>query len=236
MLQTSLLFEPVEALYQRVFREIKPRTEPPLFRVEFKKYANVNSTIRVNADRTQIHVKISDQLEGAPAPVQEALAYILVSKLYRKDIPRKYNHRYKLFLNRNDTRRRALLVRQIRGRKTILGAQGENYDLVEVFEDLNRRFFHGLLARPALSWSRTPSRWLLGHFDPAHNAIIISKVFDHARVPRYAVEYIVYHEMLHLKHPTEYRTKQRCVHTKAFKAEEKLFPHYPEATAFLKHL
>ena len=149
MLQTSLLFEPVEALYERVFREIKPRTEPPSFRVEFKKYANVSSTIRVNADRTQIHVKISDQLEGAPAPVQEALAYILVSKLYRKAIPKKYNHRYKLFVNRNDTRRRALLVRQIRGRKTILSAEGEHYDLVEVFEDLNRRFFHGLLARPA---------------------------------------------------------------------------------------
>ena len=236
MLQTSLLFEPVEALYERVFRDIKPRTKPPAFRVEFKKYANVSSTIRVNAERTQIHVKISDQLEGAPAPVQEALAYILVSKLYRKAIPKKYDHRYKLFLNRNDTRRRALLVRQIRGRKMILSPKGEHYDLVEVFEDLNRRFFHGLLARPLLSWSRTPSRWLLGHFDPAHNAIIISKVFDDPRVPRYAVEYIVYHEMLHLKHPTEYRTKQRCVHTKAFKAEEKLFPQYREATAFLKHL
>lgn len=236
MLQTSLLFEPVEALYERVFREIKPRTRPPAFRIEFKKYANVSSTIRVNAERTQIHVKISDQLEGAPAPVQEALAYILVSKLYRKAIPKKYNHRYKLFLNRNDTRRRALLVRQIRGRKVILGTDGEYYDLAEVFEDLNRRFFHGLLARPALSWSRARSRWLLGHFDPAHNAIIISKVFDGPKVPRYAVEYIVYHEMLHLKHPTEYRTKQRCVHTKAFKAEEKLFPEYREATAFLKHL
>jgi hypothetical protein len=236
MLQTSPLFEPAEALYERVFREIKPRTKPPAFLVEFKKYANVSSTIRVNAERTQIHVKISDQLEGAPAPVQEALAYILVSKLYRKAIPKKYNHRYKLFLNRNDTRRRALLVRQIRGRKVILGADVEYYDLAEVFEDLNRRFFHGLLARPALSWSRARSRWLLGHFDPAHNDIIISKVFDGPKVPRFAVEYIDYHEMLHLKHPTEYRTKQRCVHTKAFKAEEKLFPQFREATAFLKLL
>jgi len=236
MLQTSLLFEPAEALYERVFREIRPRMQPPAFLVEFKKYANVSSSIRVNAERTRIHVKISDQLEGAPAPVHEALAYILVSKLYRKAVPKKYNHRYKLFLNRNDMRRRALLVRQIRGRKMILGAKGEHYDLGEVFEDLNQRFFHGLLARPALSWSRTPSRWLLGHFDPAHNAIVISRVFDNPNVPQFAVEYIVYHEMLHLKHPTEHRSRQRCVHTKAFKAEEKLFPQYREATAFLKIL
>jgi hypothetical protein len=55
-------------------------------------------------------------------------------------------------------------------------------------------------------------------------------------VPRYAVEYIVYHEMLHLRHPVKLRGSRRSVHPPAFQAEEKLFPHLAEAQQFMKHL
>jgi predicted metal-dependent hydrolase len=50
------------------------------------------------------------------------------------------------------------------------------------------------------------------------------------------VEYIVYHEMLHLKHPVKLRGSRRCVHSSEFQAEEKLFPHLDQAKAFLKLL
>ena len=87
-----------------------------------------------------------------------------------------------------------------------------------------------------MTWSRDHARNRLGHYDPAHNAIVVSRVFDHPRVPCYAVEYIVYHEMLHLKHPVKLRGSRRCVHSTEFQAEEKLFPHLDQAKAFLKRL
>jgi len=93
-----------------------------------------------------------------------------------------------------------------------------------------------LLGRPRMSWSPTKTRRILGHYDPAHNAIVISRIFDQSSVPRYAVEYIVYHEMLHLKHPVRLRGSRRCVHSAEFQAEEKLFPRVEEAEAFLKRL
>ncbi len=92
------------------------------------------------------------------------------------------------------------------------------------------------MARPRMSWSQTKTRRILGHYDPAHNAIIISRMFDHLAVPAYVLEYIVYHEMLHLKHPVKLRGSRRCVHSAEFQAEEKLFPHAAEANAFLKRL
>jgi len=104
----------------------------------------------------------------------------------------------------------------MRGRKHIRSARGHHYHLEEIFDDLNRRFFHGLLGRPQLTWSQNRARRSLGHYDPAHNAIVISRVFDDPRVPRYAVEYIVYHEMLHLKHPVKLRGSRRCVHSREF--------------------
>ena len=133
-------------------------------------------------------------------------------------------------------RQKSQLLRQVRGRKQIEGTQGRIYDLVEIFQDLNSRFFFGLMGQPELTWSRNAARNLLGHYDPAHNAIVVTRVLDHPRVPRYVIEYIMYHEMLHLRHPVKLKGSRRCVHSPEFQAEEKLFPHLEQARSFLRRL
>lgn len=234
--QTALFSEaesPAQ-MYERVFRVLKPRTPPPQIEVRYRRFANANSFIRLRDGR--LDVRISDVIEGAPEAVREALAYILIGKLYRRPIHPVHDHAYKRFLNRADVRRQLEVVRQVRGRKFISGSRGDIYDLEPMFEDLNLRFFGGFMARPRLGWSRTRSRTLLGHFDPAHNAIILSRVLDQAHVPRLAVEYVLYHEMLHLRHPVEHRGLRRCVHTPEFKAAEKSFPGLADAKRILKAL
>src|ERR1019366_685347 len=217
-LQSSLFFETPEEIYARVFRELRPRTPLPDLRVEFRRFANADSFIRLENGRRE--VRISDLLAGAPAPVLEALAHILLGKLYRKPIPRAYSHRYRLYLNRRYVRRQAQLVRQIRGRKFISGPRGENHDLEEIFERLNRLFFNGLMGRPLLGWSRGASRAMLGHFDPAHNAIVISRIFDRPSAPLAALEYVMFHEMLHLRYPVDHSGMRRRVHTREFREAE----------------
>jgi hypothetical protein len=233
-LQSSLFFETAAEIYARVFRELKPRTVLPELSVEFCKFANADSTIRLENGR--LHVRMSDLLEGAPAPVMEALAYILLGKLYRKETPRIYAHRYKLYLNRRDVRRQAHLIRQIRGRKFISGPVGDHHHLEEIFERLNREYFGGMLGQPQLGWSRGASRSMLGHFDPSHNAIIISRIFDRQEVPPLALEYVMFHEMLHLRYPVDHAGTRRRVHTKEFREAEKQFPRLKEAKDLLKKL
>lgn len=234
MVETALLFETPVEIYERVFRELKPRTPIPDIVVRFCRFANANSFIRLENNR--LEVKISDMLEGAPAPIQESLAYILIAKLYRKPISSTYNQRYRRWLNRADVRKQIHLVRSVRGRKFLSGPAGEHYNLEEMFEDLNVRFFGGLMARPQLGWSKRPSKSLLGHYDPSHHAIIISRILDRDVVPRLAVEYVMYHEMLHLRHPVDHRGARRCVHTPEFRADEKQFPQLAEAKKILRHL
>jgi hypothetical protein len=233
-IQSSLFFETPSEIYARVFRELKPRTAPPRLRVEFCQFANADSFIRL--ENGLLHVRISDLLEGAPAPVMEALAYILLGKLYRKSVSRQYAHRYRLYLNRRDMRRQAQLVRQIRGRKFVSGPQGQHHNLDEVFERLNHAHFDGLMGRPQLGWSRGVSRSMLGHFDPAHNAIIISRILDRPAVPALALEYVMFHEMLHLQHPVDHAGARRRVHTREFREAEKKFPKLKEAKELLKRL
>jgi len=221
-------------IFQETYRELRPGASLPELQIEFFPFANVNNTIRLRNGR--LLVRLSDLLEGAPEAVLRAIAHILLAKMYRRPIDRGRAARYRRYVASHEIVRKAHLVRQIRGRKRLRSATGHFYDLDEIFEELNTRFFYGLMARPRLSWSQTRTRRILGHYDPAHNAIIISRIFDHAGVPRYVLEYIVYHEMLHLKHPVRLRGSRRCVHSAEFQAEEKLFPRVADAESFLKGL
>lgn len=221
-------------IFQETYRELRASAPMPELAVEFFAFANITNTIRMREGK--LFVRLSDLLEGAPPAVLRAIAHILLAKMYRKPIEAAHATRYRRYISAHDISRKAHLLRQMRGRKRIETAQGRTYDLEKVFDDLNRRFFYGLLARPRMTWSRDHARNRLGHYDPAHNAIVVSRVFDHPRVPSYAVEYIVYHEMLHLKHPVKLRGSRRCVHSPEFQAEEKLFPHMEKAKQFLKQL
>ncbi len=221
-------------IFQETYRELRPAAAVPELKIEFFAFANVNNTIRLRNGR--LLVRLSDLLEGAPDTVLRAIAHILLAKMYRRSIDRGQAARYRKYVASHDIVRKIHLVRQMRGRKRLHSARGRFYDLDTVFEQLNTRFFHGLMARPQMSWSQTKTRRILGHYDPAHNAIIISRIFDHPAVPSYVLEYIVYHEMLHLKHPVRLRGSRRCVHSAEFQAEERLFPHMAEANVFLKRL
>ncbi|HEY3628638.1 MAG TPA: M48 family peptidase [Terracidiphilus sp.] len=206
---------------------------PPIH-IRFRRFTSLNTTIRLREG--QIFVSLSDLLEGAPERVIRAIAHILLAKLYRKPVDSVHNLRYKRFASSAAVTRQTELIRSARGSKRYFGPEGRYYHLDEVFDSLNMRFFGGLLGRPELTWSEHHARRLLGHYDAAHNTIVVSRVFDRPSSPRYAIEYLLFHEMLHLKHPVRMRGVRRCVHSHEFKAEERLFPQLKEAIAFIKRL
>ena len=230
--EAALFFETVEQIYKRVFRSLKPRTPPPRMIIRFRPYASATSRIRL--ENGDLRVDISDLLERAPAPIQEALAYILISKLYRKPTPQSVAVRYRRYLNRADVRRTLDVVKQERGRKAYLDARGHVYDLRALFEELNFKYFHGLMAQPELGWSVRPSRTTLGHYDPSHHVIVLSNLLDSANAPQLVVKYVMFHEMLHLRFPTDHQGARRCIHSREFKQAERKFEAYESAVAELR--
>jgi predicted metal-dependent hydrolase len=232
--ESALLFETPEEIFARVFRNLHPRSTAPAISVEFCEFANANSFIRL--ERGCIHVRLTDILRDAPAPILEALAFILLSKLYRKPVPPSFSHRYRLYLNRREVRQALQTLRKERGRKQVSPPQGECHNLVELFEEINHRYFNGLMARPDIGWSLRVSRSTLGHYDPSHHMIVLSKALDQPHVPRLAVEYVMFHEMLHLRYPVEHKGARRCVHTPEFKRAEKQFEGLKQAKEALKRI
>ena len=48
------------------------------------------------------------------------------------------------------------------------------------------------------------------------------------------VEYVVYHEMLHIKHPTRFTNGRRYNHTPDFKRDEEEFAFFEEAEKWIE--
>ena len=234
MLLSILVASEFVPIFQEEYRALRPRAPMPPIAIRFRRFTSLNTTIRLREG--QIFVSLTDLLEGAPETVIRAIAHILLAKLYKKPIEAAHNHRYKRFASSAAVTRQTELIRGARGSKRFSGPEGRFYHLEEVFDSLNMRFFGGLLGRPELTWSEHMAKRSLGHYDAAHNTIVVSRVFDRPSSPRYAIEYLLYHEMLHLKHPVRMRGIRRCVHSREFKAEEQQFPQLKEALAFIKRL
>jgi predicted metal-dependent hydrolase len=221
-------------IFEQEYRELRPRAPMPAFDIRFRRFTSLNTTIRLREGT--LHVRLSDLLEHSPETVHHAIAHILLAKIYRKPISPAQADRYRRHVSSEAVAKGAEHIRLTRGRKRISTHLGRFYDLEEVFESLNQRFFHGLMGRPTLTWSAHAARRMLGHYDAAHNTIVVSRVFDRADTPRCAIEYLLYHEMLHLKHPVKVKAGRRCVHSREFQAEERLFPELEAAKEYLKRI
>ena len=113
-------------------------------------------------------------------------------------------------------------------------AQGEVYDLDRMFAKLNRRYFDGEIPKPTITWSRRRTKSILGHHDHVYDSITISKTLDSSDIPEWFVEYILYHEMLHIIHPARLINGRRYYHTSAFRQDERKFPYYEQSQKWLE--
>jgi hypothetical protein len=224
--------EPLE-LFRRVFRRLRVAGALPSLRVEFRPFAGLRSTICLRKDL--LEVCISDVLQNAPRLVLEALAEILLCKVYRRRASREARECYLAYVLSPSIRQRIDQARRQRGTKRLLPARGRWHDLEEIFQRLNQNFFHGELSVTRLGWSMKNSRTTLGHYDAGHGMIVINRALDSPTAPAHLVEYLVFHEMLHMRFPVERNGHRRVVHSREFRKAEREFPKYREARKSLKH-
>jgi hypothetical protein len=221
-----------ERLFQRIYTRLGCEGRPPEFQVEFHAYADLTHTIRLREGRA--YVRISDALRGAPQKIFEAAAAILLGRLYRRKVAPELLAAYREFSYAASTRLKLLRLRRQRVRRSEQRPAGKHHDLVLLFDQLNRKYFQGALPRPRLGWSRREWRTQLGCFDPALGQIVINRQLDRETVPEFVVAYVLYHEMLHQKHPVRFEHCRRESHSRAFRMEEMKFAEYPRAMNFLE--
>jgi hypothetical protein len=154
------------------------------------------------------------------------------------------------YIVHNDQRASALLSEFIEGnqdkikrqppreRREVLRTRGRVHDLSAVLDRLNHRHFGGNLDL-RITWGsacRRPSQRSIkiGAYLVEDRLIRVHPVLDQELVPRFFVEWIVFHEMLHGKHAIRQVGGRRCFHPPEFAREEKQFPEYERARQWEK--
>jgi hypothetical protein len=222
------------ALFQRVYTRLGCEGRPPRFRVEFYPYSSLVLTIRRREEA--VWVRLSDLLRRAPLGVLEGAAALLLSRVYRRRASKSLTRPYLDYARSNRTRERINHMRRRRVRTGAAGPQGRHFDLEKLFEELNARYFDGELQRPHIGWSNRNWRRQFGCYDPGPNHILLNRSMDRPGVPQFAVEYVLFHEMLHMKHPTRRSGCSLVSHSREFRAEEKRFAEFDCARRVLDRL
>ncbi len=225
------LGQALEQAFLKHYIGLKGETVPP-FTIRFYPYRNLSHTIRIRQGK--LLVRISDILADAPPEVLKAVLGILLHKLFRKPVPESPCRIYRSYVNTETLRHRIRRVRRTRGRKQLGSPAGRIFDLRSLFDQLNQRYFGDRIRLRHLSWSRRENRRSLGHYDPAHQAIVVDRRLDRPSIPLFVVEYVLYHEMLHACLGEKIHNGKRQVHHRLFRKAEKEFPHYAEARAYTR--
>jgi hypothetical protein len=226
------VIEEITEIYKNTLLSIDSSQKTSGLKVEFYPYVGISNRIRRRDGL--LSVRISDVLLDAPLKFHASLAQILIRKLFRRKIPAADLQIYREYLRQSSIHEKTLENRRSRGRKIVTTSKGETYDLDDIFLFLNQIYFQNRLPKPVLTWSSKKTFRILGHHDSAHETVAVSKSLDDRRVPRYVVEYVVYHEMLHIKHPTEHRNGRRYNHTPAFRRDEENFAYFEEAERWIE--
>jgi hypothetical protein len=222
------------ALFQRVFTRLGCDGRPPRFRVEFYPYSSLVLTIRRKEE--VVYVRFSDLLRRAPLAVLEGAAALLLARVYRRRAAALLVAPYLEYAGSNRTRSRMNRMRRGRVRLAATSALGEHYDLAKLFDELNGKYFGGELQRPHIAWSSRSWRRQFGCYDPGPHQILLNRRMDRPGVPQCAVEYVLFHEMLHVKHPTRRSGCSLVSHSREFREEEKRFAEFERARRILDRL
>jgi hypothetical protein len=130
-------------------------------------------------------------------------------------------------------------IRSVRTRTTRLSTMGAHHDLLAIYAEINAQHFAGQVdAR--ITWGRDTTRprrrvrrsIKLGSYCARDRLIRVHPRLDDPSVPRFFVEYVVYHEMLHHVLPPDVRGGRRQLHDARFKRMERAFPRYDDAIAW----
>ncbi len=215
----------------QVYDELNRKKEKEIA-AEFYPYSNIKLTINNRNDK--LIIRMADTLSDAPKNVLISAANIIISRYLNKKCEQQSRMLYREYIYSEEIRTKVKSIRRVRSKKKTSKPRGKFFDLTECFNNINSKYFKNTLTMPTLAWSTRRAKTNLGHYDMDLDSLVISKRLDNNKTPRYVVEYVVYHELLHQRYPGEFKDGRWVVHTPEFKRCEKLFEEYTRATKWLK--
>lgn len=217
----------------RVWRRVLERRLRTKLRghVVLEIHDNTHTMVTFQKERGQWRLRLHHMFLAAPDEVLGALAgFVRDSDPKGSTVLDRYIDRNKAFIRRVSA---AQLLKRVR-----IEPVGRHHNLGSIFNALNRRYFANRIGAtitygPAPRSRRARKSIKMGSYSADSKLIRIHPALDQSRVPRYFVEWIVFHEMLH----HVYRVRRgedgrRSVHPPEFMQHERRFHDFKRAQAW----
>ena len=180
--------------------------------------------------------RVSDYMRHSPEDVLESLAWYLICRARSVACPEAMAEQYIRHVRSGSfwSDRRDLYMS--RARNLAFRPKGNERDLEAVFDYVNACYFDGAVERPALAWVSESPRTRVGYFHAPLGILAVNRALDSARVPRYVLEFVVYHELLHGVLDVDDGLARRVRHSSEFRRREQAFARYEEAQTWLSKI
>lgn len=208
--------------------------------------AEVEETLRIrirsHMDLGELEVKLTDNCYTMLSVKRDSNDGKFKLRLHRMftDASTEITRALALYVEKNDTASSRRLGEYIDANQHLVKAksseqktdtEGEVHDLASIFDSLNKTYFGGSIGA-TITWgqrcgkARKRNSIKMGSYAMEDQCIRVHRSLDQAYVPRFFIEWIVYHEMLHEVHQAPLVNGRRQFHTKAFLRDEAKFQHY----------
>jgi len=190
-------------------------------------------SVKINSFSAKRTLTIPRYFEDAPETIKTALiewAHLPVSRRRKKTSP--------VFQRKKQLERAVWEYVEQSGNKAdkvrlanpnTFSTHGLVYDLREVFDSVNASYFSGKLSS-YIRWNKSNWRsyqtFFVDKSKTRLSLISIAQTYNKIGVPRFAIEGIVYHEMLHIAIPPYKRNGKNVIHGPEFRTAERGFPHF----------
>jgi len=200
------------------------------YRIVLKPHAHLHYSYAIRDGC--MNIELSDYLDDAPDHVIRDTCKAVVSWAVRG----KYNtpkslmdliHSEKFIVGK-----RPLYLE--RSRTVTMDQQGRCKNLLDSVERLrdNGLICDDDIRNSFFSWVDHMSKYKFGQCNQLFRVVTVNPVLDSDEVPDYVLDFVIYHEILHLRQDP---TKNRRPHNSQFKCWERQFPLYDDAERYLKN-
>jgi hypothetical protein len=217
---------------QSILHDVFPEFRHQTIHACFYPYIGLTHTMR--RKQSSWIIRISDHCMRAPSPVIEAIVTILACKVLHKRPPKKSLQLYEHYRNEPLISEAVNTRRRQKGKKHFSVHAGKHHSLVEIYREVNHKYFNDQIEIRKIGWGLRKSRARLGHYDPVHHTIMLSPVLDSPKVPGMVLGFIVYHEMLHAVFEGTSSHNTHKHHPPEFRRTEKAHPDFAKTKIFLR--
>ena len=187
---------------------------------------NRHAIISHSEERGVVRARVHHMFLGAPQRVQSALIRFVT------DGERQSSELIGRFIEANHVQ----LAK--RSRRLRLHTQGKHHDLLDIFQQLNERYFGGSM-NVLITWGTRSTRLgtkrstiKLGSYAAQDRLIRLHPALDRRWVPRYFVAHVLFHEMLHHAMPATRGEGRRMLHPPEFREREAEYRFHERALAW----